>query len=113
MTAAVGYLDHLDKVLLRRLLLHAGEKGYEIVALVLGPKAWPSAERMVATGEATVVVTTSRTGHTTEPYVEVCGAGRTVLRTPQRVQRLRQIADLLDSGLAVEEVVRLLRDGAS
>ena len=110
MTAAVGYLDRMDKTLLRRLLLHASEKGYELVALVLGPKSWAGAEQMIATGAAEVVVTTSRSDHTAEPYVEIAGAGRTVLRTPQRVQQLRRIADLLDSGLAVDEVVRILRD---
>ena len=110
MTTAIGYLDRLDKVLLRRLLLHAGEKGYQLVALVLGPKAWASAETMIATGEAEVVVTTSNAQFASRPFVEVAGAGRTVLRTPARTARLRRIADLLDSGLAVEEVVRLLAD---
>jgi len=109
-TTAIGYLDRLDKVLLRRLLLHAGEKGYQLVALVLGPKAWASAETMIATGEAEVVVTTSNAQFASRPFVEVAGAGRTVLRTPARATRLRRIADLVDSGLSDDVILRILRD---
>jgi hypothetical protein len=108
---AVGFLPGHDfKLELRRVLLHSTESGHEIVALCVGERAWPGAEQMVESGDADVVVTTGRSGHTTAPYVEIAGSGRLTLRTYARATRLRQIADLVDSGLSDEMVLRILRD---
>lgn len=95
----------------RRVLLYASEQGYEIVALAVGERAWAGAVAMVAVGEADRVITTARSGHTTGPVpVEVAGSGRTVLRQQSRTRLLREIAELVDSPLSIEEVVRVLRD---
>lgn len=101
-----GYDLHTEQ---RRILMHCDQRGYEVVAVARGERGWPGAAMMHRLGEADVIVTVSRSGHTTEPGVEVAGAGRTTVRTPHDADRLRAIATLVDSGLAVEEIVRILR----
>lgn len=100
---------HDLKLEMRRALLHCTEKNYDIAAVCIGERAWPGARSMLELGEAERIVTTSRSAHTSEPGVEIAGAGRLTIRTPARATRLRQIADLLDSGLSVSEIVRILR----
>jgi len=104
-----GHDLHLEQ---RRVLLHCDQRGYEVVALAQGERSWAGARTMLRLGEADVIVTVSRSGHTTEPGVEVAGAGRTTVRTPHDAERLRAIATLVESGLAVEEIVRILRASA-
>lgn len=107
--AVICVPGHDLKLELRRALLHCAEKNYEIAAACIGERAWPGARSMLDLGEADRIVTTSRSAHTSEPGVEIAGAGRLTIRTPARATRLRQIADLLDSGLSVSEIVRILR----
>lgn len=110
-TRVVIYVPGHDlKLELRRTLLHSTEKGYEIVAACVGEHAWTGARSMYNLGEVDRIVTTGRTSHSSEPGVEIAGAGRTTIRTPARAIRLRQIADLVDSGLSTAEIVRILRD---
>lgn len=107
---AVIYLPSYDlHTEQRRTLMHCEQRGYEVVAVATGERSWSSAAMMHRLGRADVIVTVSRSGHTTEPGVEVAGAGRTTVRTPHDADRLRAIATLVDSGLAVEEIVRILR----
>jgi hypothetical protein len=96
----------------RRCLLHAGEKGYDIVGLAEGKEARLSIETMLATGEVDVVVTSGGTVLDATPGVEIAGAGRLRLTTYSRGARLRAIADLIDSGLSDEAIVRTLRADA-
>lgn len=93
----------------RRTLLYCDQRGYDVVALAQGERAWPGAAMMIRLRRAEVIVTTTRSGHTTDPGVEVAGAGRTPVRTPHDAERLRAIATLVESGLSVEEIVRILR----
>jgi hypothetical protein len=94
---------------MRRTLLHCDQRDDDVRFLAIGERAWPSVDALYRMGEVDVIVTTSRSGHTTEPGTEVAGAGRTAIRTPARAQRLRQIADLVDTGLSTEEIIRILR----
>lgn len=110
--AVIGIPGYEPKVEMRRALLHCTESGYELCGLAIGELAWRSARAMVDDGEADVIVTVTQSGHAWEPGVEVAGAGRTVIRTAGRAQRLRQIAALVDSGLSVEEIVRRMRAGS-
>lgn len=106
----VSVPGHDLKLEMRRVLLHCSEKNYEIVAVCVGERAWPGARQLFDLGEVDRIVMTGRSAHSSEPGVEIAGAGRLTIRTPARATRLRQIADLLDSGLSVSEIVRILRD---
>ena len=100
---------HDLKLEMRRTLLHCDQRLYAVLALAVGERAWPGARSMYEMGQVGMIVTTSRSGHTTEAGTEVAGAGRTAIRTPSRAHRLRQIANLVDSGLSNDEIVRILR----
>lgn len=100
---------HDLKLELRRAILHCDQCGHEIAAVCVGERSWPSAKSMLDLGEVCRIVTAGRSPHASERGVEVAGAGRTTIRTPARATRLRQIADLVDSGLSIAEVVRILR----
>lgn len=93
----------------RRVLLHCDQRGYEAIGIGIGERAWPGVAAMLRNGEVQRIVTVANGGHTTGPGVEVAGAGRTTIRTPARAKRLREIADLIDSPLSIEEIVRILR----
>lgn len=106
---AVIFIPGYDlKLEMRRVLLHCDQRMYEVYALAIGERAWPGAESLYEMGRVGVIVTTGQSGHTREPGTEVAGAGRTAIRTPARAQRLRQIADLVESGLSTEEIIRML-----
>lgn len=102
-----GYDLHVEQ---RRVLLHCSQRGYEVVGLAQGEKAWAGARQMLQCREADVIVTVSRSGHTTEPGVEVAGSGRTVVRTSAAGAKLRRIAALVESSLSMDEIIRILRN---
>lgn len=110
--AVIGIPGFEQAAEIRRTLLHCTEAGYAVCAVAIGERAWPSARAMVDGGEADLIVTVMTSAHAWEPQVEVAGAGRTVIRTPDRAGRLRQIAALVDSGLSLEEIVRRIRGGS-
>jgi voltage-gated potassium channel Kch len=106
---AVIFIPGYDlRLEMRRTLLHCDQRMYEVEALAIGERGWSGARALHETGQVEVIVTTSNSGHTMGPFVEVAGAGRTAIRTPARAARLRQIADLVDSGLSTEEIIRIL-----
>lgn len=107
-TAVIFIPGHDLKLEMRRTLLYCDQRMYEVYALAVGERAWPGARTLYELGHVQVIVTTCQSGHTTEPGTEVAGAGRTAIRTPARAARLRQIADLVDSGLSAEEIIRIL-----
>lgn len=111
MTSAIVFLPGGTdlKQQMRKTLLHSCERTYDIIALALGERGWPGARQMLDAGEVDVIVTSGHNAHSSESGVEVAGSGRLTLRTPARARRLRQIADLVDSGLSDEMILRILR----
>jgi hypothetical protein len=107
--AAIFIPGHDLRLEMSRTLLHCDQRGYRVLALGVGERSWPSIVAMYQSGQCQKIVTTTRAGHSTEPGVELAGGGRVTVRTPARAQRVRQISDLIDSGLSTEEIVRILR----